>query len=236
MKTVKEIISKVILADKTVKIKLLGDSITHGVGGTGYAQNGENIVDEFSRNKDGYCWANMFKNHMESQFDCVVTNNACSGTDIEFVIKNFSTLVESDDDTIICTRGTNNRHQFFEDGPKHTKHEHMEIFYNNIIKLHNMLKEADKDVIFIANIPASKENEMDGENYWRIFHMNDVNNLYMKASVQCGFPLISMYLKLKEYCNLKDISVESLLTDGLHPNDKGYDIMFSLIMNELGIG
>ncbi len=235
-KSVYEIISKVILAEKTVHIKLLGDSITHGVGGTGFAQNGEAIVEGFARNKDGYCWAKMFKEHMEEQYDCVVTNNACTGTTIEFIINNFEQLVDSDDDIVICTIGTNNRHQNISDAPKRTKREHMENFYNKIIELNNKFKQAEKDVIFIANIPASAENEKDGAEYWRIFHMNDVNDIYMKASVECGFPFISMYIAFMEYCEVKGISVNSLLADGLHPNDKGYDVMFNLLLKELGIG
>ena len=35
----------------------------------------------------------------------------------------------------------------------------MEIFYGNIIKLYDKFKEVGKDVIFIANIPASAEDE-----------------------------------------------------------------------------
>ncbi len=66
--------------------------------------------------------------------------------------------------------------------------------------------------------------------------MNDVNDLYMKASTVCGFPLISMYSQFLEYCEMKEITVDSLLVDGLHPNDKGYDVMFKLILKELGIG
>lgn len=228
--------SKVVLSDETVHIKLLGDSITHGAGGTGFEQNGEPIVEGFARNKDGYCWAKMFKEHMEEQFDCTVTNNACTGTTIEFIIDNFTQLVDERDDIVICTIGTNNRHQYFADGPQKTKREHMQNFYNSIIKLNGMFKETEKDVIFIANIPASAENEEDGSDYWRIFHMNDVNDIYMKASVECGFPFISMYLRFLEYCEMKDISVDYLLADGLHPNDKGYEVMFRLILNELGIG
>lgn len=235
-KDVAKIISKVILAERTVRIKLLGDSITHGVGGTGFEQNGEPIAEGFARNKDGYCWAKQFKEHMESQYDCVVTNNACTGTKIEFIIDNFEKLVDADDDIIICTIGTNNRHQYFTDGPKHTKREHMEIFYKNIIKLHDKFKEMKKDVIFVANIPASAENEKDKDDFWRIFHMNDVNDLYMKASTLCDFPFISLYLRFLEYCELKGITVDSLLVDGLHPNDKGYDIIFKLMLTELGIG
>lgn len=233
---VKKIMSKVILAESTVHIKLLGDSITHGVGGTGFEQNGEPIVKGFFRNKDGYCWAKLFKEYMESQYDCIVTNNACTGTTIEFIIDNFEQLVDVNDDIVICTIGTNNRHQYFENVPKHTKREHMEIFYNNILKLYDKFKKADKDVIFVANIPASANNEKDGENFWRLFHMNDVNDIYMKASSVCSFPFVSMYLLFLEYCELKGITVDSLLSDGLHPNDKGYDVMLKLMLKALGFG
>ena len=98
-----KIFSKVILSDRTIHIKLLGDSITHGVGGTGFEQTGEPIVPGWSRNPDGYCWAKQFKEYMEAQFNCTVTNNACTGTKIEFILANFDTLVDAEDDIIICT-------------------------------------------------------------------------------------------------------------------------------------
>ena len=160
-----KIFSKVVLARNTVKIKLLGDSITHGVGGSGFAQDGEGFIEGFARNTKGYCWANNFKERMESRYNCKVVNNACTGTAIEFVIKNFDTLVDDDDDIILCTIGTNNRHQSFKYAPKRTKEEHMELFYQNILKLAAMFKEAKKDVIFVANIPASERNEQDGPDY-----------------------------------------------------------------------
>jgi lysophospholipase L1-like esterase len=231
-----KIISRVILADKTVKIKLLGDSITHGVGGTGFDQNGVRIVPGFARNKEGYCWAKLFKEYMEEQFNCVVNNNACTGTDIDFVIENFDSLVENDDDIIICTIGTNNRHQTKGIDPKRTRSEQLEFVYNKILKLVDTFKKSGKDVIFVANIPASATNELDGEGYWRIIHMNDINDLYLKASVECDFPFISMYSLFSEYCELKSVTVDSLLADGLHPNDKGYEVMFALMLKALGIG
>lgn len=102
--------------DRTCRIKLLGDSITHGVGGTGFSQNGEPIVDGFARNPDGYCWANLLRHHLEQSGKYTVVNNACTGTTIEFVISNFDVLVDADDDLILCAIGTNNRHQLFSDG------------------------------------------------------------------------------------------------------------------------
>lgn len=232
---VTKIFSKLVLSDKKMKIKLLGDSITHGVGGTGFLQNGEDIAEGFKRNPDGYCWAKQFKEYMEEHYNCTVTNNACTGTKIEFIIENFNTLVDEDDDIVFCTIGTNNRSQYFTDAPKRTKKEQMELVYNNILTLSKMFKETKKDVIFVANIPASPKNEKDGENYWRILHMNDINDLYLKASFECDFPFISLYKEFLSYCDMKDISIDSLLDDGLHPNDKGYDIMFKLIMKETGL-
>ena len=72
MKQPYEVIHQVLQSKDHVQIKLLGDSITHGVGGTGFEQNGAHIVEEFSRNPDGYCWAKLFaefmKEHIGEQF------------------------------------------------------------------------------------------------------------------------------------------------------------------------
>ena len=218
---------------KLVHIKLLGDSITHGVGGTGFAQNGDPIVDGFARNPDGYCWANLFREYMQKHFGCVVSNNACTGTNIEFILEHFDELVDGQDDLIICMIGTNNRHQYFHDSPKHTPEAHLNGFYQNIIKLHQCFVDAGKPVIFMAGIPASAENEKDGEDYWRLFHMDDVCKSYKKASKEQGFPLISMYDLFLDYCDTNKIAVDSLLCDGLHPNDTGYEVMFQLMKQAL---
>ena len=232
---VAKVISKVILSDKKIKIKLLGDSITHGVGGSGFAQNGEPIVAGFARNPDGFCWAKLFKDYMEEHYNCEVVNNACTGRDIQFIRRYFEQLVDTDDDIVICTIGTNNRQQYFRTGERIPKTEYMSRFYNEIISLHGQFKAAGKDVIFVANIPASVNNEKDGADYWRVFHMNDVNDMYLKASIECDFPFISMYNAFLNYCEIKDIALNSLLRDGLHPNDEGYKVMFKLIMDELGL-
>lgn len=218
---------------KPVHMKLLGDSITHGVGGTGFAQNGDPIVDEFARNPEGYCWANMLKAYMEEHYDCIVTNNACTGTNIEFVLVRFDELVDDCDDLIICMIGTNNRHQYFQDAPKHTPEEHLEEFYRNIVKLYQRFMAAGKRVIFVAGIPASSENEKDGEDYWRLFHMKDVCASYKKAAETLGFPLVCLYDMFLDYCNARKIAVDALLSDGLHPNDTGYEVMFALMKQAL---
>ena len=66
MNTVYEAVNKVI--EKRGRIKLLGDSITHGVGGTGFMQNGEGIAAGFKRNPDGYCWAGLMSDYLGEKY------------------------------------------------------------------------------------------------------------------------------------------------------------------------
>ena len=227
------ILKEKLSSKNNVQIKLLGDSITHGVGGTGFLQNGYSFVKGFARNPDGYCWSNKFKKYMEEKYDCSVIINACTGTDIQFIMSNFGKLVDKEDDLFICTIGTNNRHFSFDQGDKPTREEHGTLFYNNVIKLYNMFKESGKDAIFVANIPASSANEQDGDGYWRILHMDDINAIYKKACEKLDFPFISFYDLFTDYCESNGVTVDSLLCDGLHPNDRGYDVMFDLIVKEL---
>ena len=217
------------------KIKLLGDSITHGVGGTGFKQDGEHIVSKFNRNPNGYCWAKQFKEYLGEKYGASVTNNACTGTIIEFIILHFNELVSEDDDLVICTIGTNNRHQYMNTGEKKSREEMLNSFRDKIRKLHSLFNEAGKRVIFMANIPAAAKNEEDGADYWRILHMNDIRDCYKAEKETLGFELISLYDLMTDYCNDNGVSLDSLLKDGLHPNDEGYDVMFGLIKKELGL-
>ena len=228
-------------SSKTVNIKLLGDSITHGMGGTGYKENGEFILfdelhnSDWHRNPDGYCWAKLFKEYMEEHFDCTVTNNGCSGVDIAYVIRNFDTLVDEKDDIIICTIGTNNRHWFFDWGEKPSKEDFIKSVYDGIAELNKLFENSKKHYVFIANIPCSEEREKDGEDYWHIIDMTDINAIYHKAQKEFGFSFVSLYDLFSEYCKENKVTVDSLLADGLHPNDMGYEVMYKLLMKEMGL-
>ncbi len=231
-----QLVHSLLQSGRHIQVKLLGDSITHGVGGTGWEQNGEHIVDGFARSSASHCWANTFKAHMESHYDATVLNNGCSGTDIQFILKNFDVLVDEQDDLVICTIGTNNRHKFFYNGEKETPEEYGTKFYRYVLELYDRFKAKDIPVIFIANIPAAASAELDGDDWWRILHMDDINAIYKHAATVCGFPMISFYDLLTDYCKRNDRTVDSLLADGLHPNDEGYDVMASLLIETLKLG
>lgn len=234
-----KLFSQIVLSDKPVRIKLLGDSITHGYGGTGYAQNGENFVTDFRRNKDGYCWASLMAEHLAGRYGCQVINNGCSGVSIPFLIEHFHTLVEDGDDIVICTIGTNDRAQYKKDGPQPTRDGRLAKIYGDMQQLAALFRKAGKPVIFVANIPAIWETEEgtfnSGLDFWRPVHMHDIHDLWVKLCCEKDLPLVDLYTAMTDYCDARSIPLNDLLADGLHPNDRGYEVMFCLLMKELGI-
>ena len=88
----------------------------------------------------------------------------------------------------------------------------------------------NNEIIFVINVPAAKSCEGDGADYWRIFHMPDVREAYFKIQKKHGFPLIDLYRLFIEYSEERNIRFEELLADGLHPNDKGHDAIFEILI------
>ncbi len=233
---VKKLFADVLKEKKNPKIKLIGDSITHGVGGSGWAQNGPLIVEGWSESPDSFCWATVFRDFMKEIYGARVSNKACTGTRVEFVMEHFSTLVEEDDDLIICTIGTNNRHRYFSEvEQKPEREEFLADFHHKLGQMYEMFMNTGIPTVFVANIPASQENEKDGADYWRILHMDDINNGYKMLAKERGAVVLSLYDLFLDYCKKNDRTVDEFLCDGLHPNDEGYRVMFGLLVEAFGV-
>lgn len=230
-----EALRKILTSKKNIRIKLLGDSVTHGLGGVGFEQDGEAIVEGYARNPNGYCWANLFTKYMEKKYSAEVVNNACCGADLQFIINHFDKLVDGEDDIIICDIGSNNCPFYYHWGEVPSREVYGKRIYDYITELYNMLKDNGKEVIFLVSVPVCAHRERDGESYVMLLRMADINEIYKKASENIGFPLINIYEKILEYCETNSIELESLYWDGLHPNDKGFELMFNIICKELKI-
>lgn len=224
-KTIEDIMSKFILSSTNLKIKLIGDSITHGEGGTGYDNLGEDIMTIGSKtwkvNVGGYCWANSLKTYFEQKLNCTVTNYGTSGANSGTIIEGLPQLIKGDEDLIICTIGTNDRHN-------NTKL----TYCNNLKTIYNYCKSRGMEVIFISNIPSSVESETAQPGKW---HMEDCDMMVSKISNELNIEYISLYKEFIRYCKYNNVTIDSLLKDGLHPNDAGYDIMYYLICDKLGV-
>lgn len=235
MHTPSEAFKKILTSKETVRIKLLGDSITHGLGGVGFEQDGEPLIYGCARNPNGYCWANLFTKHMKEKYSAEVVNNSMCGIVIQDIINNFDALVDPEDDIIICSIGTNNRNYYGDKALVPTREDFGTDFYNYTIKLNSMIKDAGKEAIFISNVPACPSREEDGPTWIMLLHMDDINLIHKRASENQGFPLINLYESFLEYCEKTDTKLESLYWDGLHPNDRGFELMFNMITKELDV-
>lgn len=138
-----------------------------------------------------------------------------------------SSLVEDDDTHILCQIGTNDR--ISDRG--FTKGENVTYaFMNECIKYWNNL---GKGCILSVASPADLVNEERedynftmGEVHKTVFSLGADNNAYVINNYQCIF----------DYCLYKDIDladISSIIGDRLHPNDKGYKVMFNNVMKEL---
>lgn len=234
------------------RICLLGDSITQGMGSSGFHQydavidgntynvrgNGPNNPNATSDYKigeylwtsggrrwyealDGNGWAHLFKNYMNEKFKIIVKNFGMSGInsgDLKYFINDFMDT-KFNFDCIVLMIGTNNREK-----------ENLESLYADMNDIIKTIKNYGKDLIIMACIPASIENEKT----FRV-HMEDVHNALRNISCENKIPFISVYNLFIDYCSNKGIKIDTLLSDGLHPNNEGYKVMFQLISNAMGI-
>lgn len=213
------------IAHKNKNIKLIGDSITAGVGGTGYATDGEEISGGHKVNTKGYCWANEVKKYFETYFRCNVKNYGINGLNSRQLASNIADFIRAEDNIVICCIGTNNR--LLEQG--------MTYLEEDIKTIYNYCKNNNKEIIFMSNIPASAQDENGEINGTKYSKMHDVDNLIMKVCSELSIEYISLYKLISDYIVNKGISLANCLTsDGLHPNDYGYSIIYEIVMEKLG--
>lgn len=238
--------------DYNYRICLLGDSITQGMGSSGFQHydaiidgktynvrgNGPNNPNATSDYKigeylwssggrrwyealDGNGWAHLFKNYMNEKFKIIVRNFGMSGInsgDLKYFINDFMDT-KFNFDCVVLMIGTNNREK-----------GNLESLYADMNDTIKTIKNYGKDLIIMACIPASIENEKT----FRV-HMEDVHNALRNISCENKIPFISVYNLFIDYCSNKGIKIDTLLSDGLHPNNEGYQVMFKLISNAMGI-
>ena len=216
------------MSGDSLTIKLLGDSITAGYGGTNFDDSesggGTFLFRGHYQNLDGECWANSLKSYVESKFTNVTVKNygvtGAKSADLNTFFE-ITPLVDNNDDVVIVMIGTNDR------GDSNAK----QTLYNNLVTLYGKIKAMNKKMIIMANIPASVTNET---THNLNMHMEDVDMVVNTFAINNNVPYISVYKLFIEYCKYAGVTIDSLLGDGLHPNDAGYDVMFYLISNELG--
>ena len=220
-KDVLSISKKIANSNKQIKVKIIGDSITAGSHGTGYNCDGETIFGNYKVNSSGVCWANKLKSYLEFNYNCSCKNYGVSGLTSAEMVNHLSDLVKSDDDIIICMIGTNDK--FLSDGITQLE--------SNLKTIYSYINNLNKEIIFVSPIPAtpSSESGVAHESY-------EIENIYFKVCSSLNIEYISMFKDFIDYIESRNYGLGTLLdTDGIHPVDKGYEIIYYLVLKRLGM-
>lgn len=93
------------------KIKLIGDGITAGCGGSGYANAGKIFISNGNltryENLYGICWGNFLKYRLKKEKNIDVDNYGCSKYTSMLLLLSLDKLIKEDDEFVICMIGTN---------------------------------------------------------------------------------------------------------------------------------
>ncbi len=240
------ITSRLILSPATVKIKLLGDSITFGKSSTGSDENGEGfltyertvngVTETVTRRRSAgtHSWAARLKARIEAGYNATVTNNAVSGWRTDEVLRYWNQLIDGTEDIVIVMLGTNNR----------TKENGQWLLYNDLQTIKDTVEANGGEVIFMSAPPAGTDNENredDGRNGAMQFHMNDVDDIIAKFAADNHREYISLYKRTLRYMEDTGTPITDLLANEahpnyhLHPNDRLHKLMYQWVMDGLGL-
>lgn len=148
-------------------------------------------------------------------------NYGISGITTESVVNWLDQLIETDDDVIIMQIGTNDR--AFND---------VSITLKNLRTIINYIKSKSKELILFCSSPTSKT---DDEKSSHKLKMQRIVTCISKVAEENNIRFVNQYNYLSMYCKEKDVDINSLLKDGLHPNDTGYELMYYNACKELNI-
>lgn len=196
------------------KITFIGDSIIAGLGGTGYdateSGGGDFLinygVDRYV-NLLGTCWVNSMISYISTVYgNNNVKNHGVGGITTAGLYNNFDALV-GDAEMLIISVGTNN-------------HDNLSQIDSYLPQIAEKCIANNIKFMIMTNTP---NNTAEADEYTAVKgHIVSVCN-------SLGIPVYDMYSEFEMYLKLKGLSLTDVLnSDGIHPNDAGYAIMFDI--------
>jgi lysophospholipase L1-like esterase len=191
---------------------------------TGLTKAYHTCVIEISAGKNANSTGNiLYFNGVTFNKEISVKNWGASGVTSQWVFDNITNLVQSTDDIFLLQIGTNDR-------KLSTNWQLISMFQRQIVE--TILKQGSDVIIMTAN-SGTTDNENGSS---RLFNSNRVGDENLKVALEYNLPYISNYNAFLDYMLLPTaLYTDIMSSDGTHPNDKGYRIMFRNICKETGL-
>lgn len=208
-------------------IKLIGDSITAGSGGSGY----RGIKSQFdtdppvisgNENPQSFSWANLLKYRLEGMLDCEVKNWGTSKYPSLYLSMALPHLIQEEDELIFCTIGTNDRLR---------KGDTIQDFSDRIRSILAYCLAKGKRIVMMSPIPSSAEPSLKDLAYT----ISDVREGLRQVCQQAGVPFLDLHGQFQAELEGCGLPLDAALSDGLHPNDTGYYLMYRAVCALLGL-
>ncbi|HEK9103333.1 TPA: SGNH/GDSL hydrolase family protein [Bacillus pseudomycoides] len=185
---------------------------------------GDHLVEirETNRKNAGASGNSIYIQGLKIPKTADVVNFGISGKHSQYLYQQRDQLIEAADTIVIMQIGTNDRHNFKTTAVTKS-------YQRELIKY---IRGLGKDVIVMAANPVSVANDMESV---RNFKMDDVDRSIHQVTKEFKMDYISNYKGYMEYAVNTGVTIDSLLFDGLHPNDEGYRVMFENTAKGLGL-
>lgn len=151
-----------------------------------------------------------------------VINYGISGLRSDTALDIANDLLESDDDIVLMQVGTNDRHNTPE----------IEVFKRHMRKIIRIGYSINPNVKFILMSASPTMSDNDTSKYYGMF---EVDKAIKELALELNAEYLSNYDGVLKYVEYRNILVDDLMDDGLHPNDLGHKVMFKNIARGLGV-
>lgn len=213
------------------KIKLIGDSITDGNGARNYSppsSSNQVIFDDgkgnvfYEPNYHNHSWANKFREFISNDYPSVqFVNAAIGGKSAKWANENKQYWIDEDEDVVFVMLGTNDRWDS----------KNLSEFRINLKSFLSYVDDRSNTMIVMTANPTLN----DGNDSYN-FGIREVDKVISEVTKSSGYTHISLYREMLSYSERSGATLKTLIENGgSHPNNEGYDVMWKIIQENLGI-
>ncbi|NRY60838.1 lysophospholipase L1-like esterase/FtsZ-binding cell division protein ZapB [Clostridium beijerinckii] len=224
------------------RIKLIGDSITYGIGSSDTITETSNVI--FNDGATIYhesdythkCWANFFRSYIARKNSNInFVNAGISAKTTYWFNQNKQYVIDNNEDVIFVMLGTNDR--FVGNSVTITN------FKNALIEFLAYAKSKCKTLVVLSPQPQPEytdTNDMNINTSLVNYNLEQVDNIIAKVCKENNYNFIYLCKEFHKYCRYTNTNYKYLLqvlgaSNNPHPNNAGHELIWQVIQQETGI-